>query len=79
MIAIAKAPLGATIMDGAVQFNIWAPHAKSVAVTGDFNKWNKKGVPLDPADDGSGEWSGLVSGAKAGSEYQFIIVGADGE
>ncbi|PPK86211.1 maltooligosyl trehalose hydrolase [Neolewinella xylanilytica] len=79
MIETSKAPLGATIVDGAVHFSIWAPHAKSVAVTGDFNKWKKKGTPLEPADDGSGEWSGLVSGVKPGSEYQFVIVGADGE
>ena len=79
MIATARAPLGATLLEGAVHFSVWAPHAKSVAVTGDFTKWSKKGIPLEPADDGSGEWSAIVPKAKPGMEYQFVVVGADGE
>ena len=69
--------LGATVSGNNVTFGLWAPNAKSVAVTGDFNKWNKRGIALEP--DGSGNWYGTVKGAKAGSEYQYIIVGADGE
>ncbi len=70
-------PLGAAVAEGAVTFGLWAPHAKSVAVTGDFNNWNKKGIALEP--DGSGNWFASVAEAGPGSEYQFIILGADGE
>ena len=74
-----KAPLGATYSKNQVEFSVWAPHAKSVAVTGDFTKWSKKGIALEPADDGSGEWSVSVPKVKPGAEYQYIIEGADGE
>ncbi|NJB85097.1 1,4-alpha-glucan branching enzyme [Lewinella marina] len=79
MITTMQAPLGATLTDQAVHFSVWAPNAKSVAVTGDFNKWDEEGFPLFPAEDGSGNWSATVPKAGAGSEYQFVIVGADGE
>ena len=79
MIETARAPLGAVLQHGAVQFSVWAPHARSVAVTGDFTKWSEKGVAMEAAEDGSGEWTVTVPRVKAGMEYQYVIIGADGE
>ena len=33
------------------EFTLWAPHAKSISVIGDFNKWD---VEADPMKQGSG-------------------------
>ena len=60
------------------QFAVWAPNAKFVSVTGDFNDWQAKRHPLRCRDDNSGIWQGFVKGAKAGDSYKFHIEGANG-
>ena len=59
-------------VDG-TQFAVWAPNAQSVAVTGDFNNWNKSAHPLQPRQDGSGIWEGFVPGVAAGACYKYHI------
>ena len=72
--------LGATLQKSAtgkvegVTFRVWAPHAKTVSVTGTFNNWNKTRDALR-AEGGNGIWSGEVRGAKPGDEYMFVIDG----
>ena len=44
----AVAPLGAA----SVRFTLDAPHAAHVALVGDFDGWNKAGVPMSRARDG---------------------------
>ena len=39
--------LGAHVTDGGVTFRVWAPGARNVYVTGDFNGWGKS-LPLTP-------------------------------
>ena len=56
----ALAGMGAIITDGGVAFRVWAPHADSVAVTGDFNEWSITADPL--GDEGNGFWYGFVRG-----------------
>ena len=56
------------------QFAVWAPNAKSVAVTGDFNDWNKAAHPLLPRQDGSGIWEGFIPGVAVGACYKYHIV-----
>jgi 1,4-alpha-glucan branching enzyme len=68
--------MGAVVQDGGVKFRVWAPNAKGVYVTGDFNKWSDTSAPLERGDDGV--WSGLVPGALAGQEYRFSIETAEG-
>ena len=60
-----------------VYFGVWAPHARTVAVVGDFNGWQP--APLSPAHDGSGRWTGFVAGAQAGDCYKYRIETADGQ
>ncbi len=73
----ALAGMGAIITDGGVAFRVWAPHADSVAVTGDFNEWSITADPL--GDEGNGYWYGFVEGATAGQEYKFHLTNGEQE
>ena len=69
--------LGATPLgDGGVRFGGWAPSARAVRATGDFNDWGK-GVLLEPQGS-SGVHIGTVAEAQAGDVYKFAITTPDG-
>jgi len=72
---------GAHILDDeeltGVYFSVWAPNAKSVAIAGTFNHWNKNQLPLQARGDNSGIWEGVVNNAMPGDLYKFIILGKD--
>ncbi|MFA5400958.1 MAG: 1,4-alpha-glucan branching protein GlgB [Dehalococcoidia bacterium] len=53
-------------------FAVWAPNARHVYVTGDFNGWDKKGFKLSPREN-SGIWEGLVPGLDKGALYKYHI------
>jgi 1,4-alpha-glucan branching enzyme len=55
-------------------FALWAPNAKKISVTGDFNEWNKKSHQLTPREDVSGIWEGFIPGMKKGDLYKYHIV-----
>ncbi len=57
-------------------FTVWAPNARSVAVVGSFNGWQPQ--PLQLLQDGSGRWSGGVTGPKPGDQYKYRIEDASG-
>ena len=54
-------------------FGLWAPDAKNVFVTGDFNDWNRSSHPLNQRDDESGVWEGFIPGVKKGDIYKYHI------
>ncbi len=54
-------------------FAVWAPNAKQVFVTGDFNYWNKSQNQLHQRGS-SGIWEGFVPGVKPGQNYKYFIV-----
>jgi 1,4-alpha-glucan branching enzyme len=54
-------------------FAVWAPDARRVTVTGDFNDWSKDKHPLAPRGQ-SGIWEGFLPGVKKGMLYKFHIV-----
>ncbi len=54
------------------RFSVWAPDAESVAVTGDFNRWDPKANPLHPVGR-SGIWSGFVAGVGPGALYKYRL------
>ncbi len=62
--------------DGAA-FAVWAAHARSVAVAGDFNNWHDAIDQLSPIP-GTGTWAGFVVGARPGHRYRYVVGGADG-
>ena len=46
-------------------FAVWAPHAKAVHLTGDFNGWNETSHPMKPLAD-SGIYELFVPGMRTG-------------
>ncbi|MFN4253629.1 MAG: 1,4-alpha-glucan branching protein GlgB [Saprospiraceae bacterium] len=58
-------------------FAVWAPNAKKVAVTGDFNGWNTKSHVLLPRWDSSGIWEGFIPGIGHGTVYKYRITSAN--
>ncbi len=63
---------GASIApDGGADFRVWAPHADSVSVSGDFNDWEESSHPLERCDRGF--WSGHIDRLRHEDEYKFVI------
>ena len=69
--------MGAVPFHGGTAFRVWAPHAVSVAVAGDFNGWSSDRHRLAP--EGGGYWSTEVAGVGAGFEYRFVLDTEAGE
>ncbi len=57
------------------RFIVWAPNAKSVSLTGDFNGWTD--TPMEPEEGGI--WVCFVQNARLGNHYKYRIKGADGK
>jgi 1,4-alpha-glucan branching enzyme len=60
-------------------FAVWAPSAKSVSVTGDFNFWLEGEHHLNVRWDGSGIWEGFIPNVKKGSIYKYKIQNSDND
>jgi 1,4-alpha-glucan branching enzyme len=69
--------LGAHCLDGATYFAVWAPSARQVSVTGDWNGWRHGVDQLKPRES-SGIWEGVIKNVGHGTRYKFSIVGPDG-
>jgi len=54
-----------------VLFKVYAPHARSVSVIGDFNQWDGRCHPMASADDGI--WRLFVPGVNEGDLYKFEL------
>ena len=67
---------GALPQNGGVRFSVYAPHAKGVAVAGDWNGWATDEDWLQ--DAGDGVYTGLVERAAAGQFYKYAIHTHDG-
>lgn len=61
----------------AVTFSLYAPHAKSVEVAGDFNQWQAEATPLVGPDE-KGIWRVklILSGLPRRMEYVYWVDGA---
>ncbi len=70
------AGMGAIVGADGVGFRVWAPHADTVAVVGDFNDWDETADPLTREND-EGYWYGCVDGAVAGQQYKFVLTNGD--
>ena len=68
--------LGCHAVEDGFVFRVWAPHAQSVSVTGDFNFWNETDLPMAPV--GGGVWEAVSKFAKRGGAYKYCVVGANG-
>jgi 1,4-alpha-glucan branching enzyme len=61
-----------------VAFAVWAPNARGVRVTGDFDYWQRRAYPMRSLGS-SGVWELFVPGVSAGTKYKFALLGADGQ
>lgn len=71
----------AATVDGkkGVIFDVWAPHAASVAVIGDFNEWNESEYWMNRVQPESmGVYELFIPGVKEGALYKFLIYTPDG-
>ena len=59
-------------------FAVWAPHARAVHLTGDFNGWNTETHPMTPLAT-SGIWELFVPGMKEGQLYKFAVTAPSGQ
>ncbi|NTV43195.1 MAG: 1,4-alpha-glucan branching protein GlgB, partial [Syntrophobacteraceae bacterium] len=55
-----------------VCFVVWAPHAESVSVIGDFNRWDGRCHPMRPRGD-SGLWELFIPGLAQGALYKYLV------
>ena len=58
-------------------FRVWAPHAKSVSVVGEFNAWNPSANPMERMIDGE-TFELFIPGLKQFDNYKFCITTYDG-
>ncbi|MBC8547332.1 1,4-alpha-glucan branching protein GlgB [Clostridiaceae bacterium NSJ-31] len=58
-------------------FRTWAPNARAVSVTGDFNDWKPEANPMQRISD-NGVWEVFVPGVKVYDNYKYCITAADG-
>ena len=66
-------------VDG-VYFDVWAPHAKEVAVIGEFNDWNETSHMMQRlTDPDMGIYELFVPEATPGQLYKFLIYTPDGD
>jgi len=64
-------PLTVNKQEG-IYFAVWAPDARQVSVTGDFNNWDRASHPLQPRGQ-SGIWEGFIPGIGKGAIYKYHI------
>jgi 1,4-alpha-glucan branching enzyme len=58
-------------------FAVWAPNARGIRVSGDFNGWDSVAHPMRSLGS-SGVWELFVPGVGSGTRYKFDICGRDG-
>ncbi len=61
-----------------VRFCLWAPHAKSVSVVGDFNNWNGS-EHMMKSHEGHGVWSIFIPKLLQNTIYKYEIITEKGE
>jgi 1,4-alpha-glucan branching enzyme len=71
---LSNSPMGGTVVPGGATFRIWAPRAKDVYVSGDFNGWKQNdSCRLNPI--GGGHWAGFFPVLQDGDQYKFYVNG----
>jgi 1,4-alpha-glucan branching enzyme len=59
------------------RFVVWAPHASSVAVAGDFNTWSWDSHQLELLNE-TGLWAGFFTDIPEGSNYKYALKNPNG-
>src|SRR6201998_665622 len=71
---LSNVPMGGTLMAGGATFRIWAPRARQIYVSGDFNGWKQDASCL-LNQIGGGHWAGFFSDLNDGDQYLFYVDG----
>jgi 1,4-alpha-glucan branching enzyme len=58
-------------------FAVWAPNARGVRVTGDFNFWDGRAHPMRSLGS-TGVWELFLPNVGKGAMYKYEVLGADG-
>ena len=66
---VTKIPLGVSQRDGQTRFGVWAPHATSVSVAGDWCDWDYDACPMTREGD---NWFAAAN-VPEGSAYKYRI------
>lgn len=61
-----------------VVFRVWAPDAKNVSVTGDFNDWSETENPMKQLKNSGGVWEAEIKNIKPYDMYKYCITADDG-
>lgn len=70
----AKPPVAASSADKkVVSFELMAPNAKEVVVTGDFTSWSSTGIAMKKGSNGN--WKTAVNLKPGKYEYKFVVDG----
>ncbi len=69
--------LGCHACAGGYVFRVWAPHACSVSLVGEFNGWNSAALPLSRVSE-DGIWECFTDQVHEYDTYKYYVVGADG-
>ena len=71
-------PMGANLIADGATFRVWAPHARSIHVIGDFNGHQRVEAGLLTRND-QAHWRGFIPGVKDRQRYLFYVVGEGSE
>jgi len=58
-------------------FRVWAPKAKTVYLSGDFNQWHTDGYSMNKITD-AGLWELFIPGISDYAKYKYLITGQNG-
>ncbi len=70
--------LGAHKINNGWRFAVWAPKAKAVYLTGDFNNWEPTQHPLKKLGT-TGVWAEVFDFIKEGTVYKYVIEDMNGQ
>jgi 1,4-alpha-glucan branching enzyme len=63
--------MGSILHNKGTFFRVWAPHAKKIFVTGEFNGWSDSSNEM--THEGNGYWGVNIPDAKACHQYKYIL------
>lgn len=70
---------GAHFTAKGVIFRLWAPHATTVSVVGDFNAWDPDTHPMTMRPESGGVWECTIAGLQKGALYKYCVCRCDGD
>lgn len=65
-------------VDDSVTFRVWAPHAASVSVVGDFNAWDETAAVMTYVPESDGVWEATLQGVQQYDVYKYRIQSKNG-